>query len=257
MKFHLLGPMHIVTDDGRKVPMKASKASRLLAVLLLRPREVVGTAVLIDELWGGDPPRSAMTTLQTYVYHQRRMFAAARVTRPDRHPLLTRPPGYTMHIEDDELDVRSFTRLIDRGDRLLNAGRPEEAIVPLTAALDMWTGPPLATVARGPVLENHLIHLEEIRLRAVQLRIDATWRLGRFGSLVPELRSLVMSHPLNEALHAQLMEALYRVGRRAEALQCYRILHEMLATELGVEPGPDVQRVHMRILNAGRVLARP
>ncbi|KUL30612.1 AfsR/SARP family transcriptional regulator [Streptomyces regalis] len=255
MRFNLLGHVHVITDAGRLIPLKSSKATQLLALLLLRRHEVVGAGVLIEELWADDPPRSAMTTLQTYVYHTRRLLAEHQVTYQERELLLTRPPGYFALIDDDELDVTIVERLIRTGSRLLEEDRPEEALASLNAGLDLWRGPALSTVPCGRVLESHIAHLEELRLFGVQLRIDANWRLGRIGPMIPELRSLVISHPLNETLHAKLMGALYRVGRRAEALASYRNLRQILSDELGVDPTPEIQRMHMEILNGDHVLA--
>jgi DNA-binding SARP family transcriptional activator len=255
MRFNLLGHVHVITDAGRLIPLKSSKATQLLALLLLRRHEVVGSGVLIEELWADDPPRSAMTTLQTYVYHTRRLLAEHQVTGAERELVLTRPPGYFALIDDDELDVTIVERMIRTGSRLLEENRPEEALASLNAGLDLWRGPALSTVPCGRVLESHIAHLEELRLFGVQLRIDANWRLGRIGPMIPELRSLVISHPLNETLHAKLMGALYRVGRRAEALASYRNLRQILSDELGVDPTPEIQRMHMEILNGDHVLA--
>ncbi len=255
MRFNLLGHVHVINDAGRLIPLKSSKATQLLALLLLRRHEVVGSGVLIEELWADDPPRSAMTTLQTYVYHTRRLLAEHQVTAGERELVLTRPPGYFALIDDDELDVMIVERLIRTGSRLLEEGRPEEALASLNAGLDLWRGPALSTVPCGRVLESHIAHLEELRLFGVQLRIDANWRLGRIGPMIPELRSLVISHPLNETLHAKLMGALYRVGRRAEALASYRNLRQILSDELGVDPTPEIQRMHLEILNGDHMLA--
>ncbi|MET8560306.1 AfsR/SARP family transcriptional regulator [Streptomyces flaveolus] len=254
MRFNLLGHVHVITDSGRLIPLKSSKATQLLALLLLRRHEVVGSGVLIEELWADDPPRSAMTTLQTYVYHIRRLLTEHQVTSEKRELVLTRPPGYFALIDDDEFDVTIAERLIRTGSRLLDENLPEEALASLNAGLDLWRGPALSTVPCGRVLESHIAHLEELRLFGVQLRIDANWRLGRIGPMIPELRSLVISHPLNETLHAKLMGALYRVGRRAEALASYRNLRQILSDELGVDPTPEIQRMHMEILNGDHVL---
>ncbi|MFC9846838.1 BTAD domain-containing putative transcriptional regulator [Streptomyces sp. NPDC060223] len=255
MRFNLLGQMHVVTDSGRLIPLKSSKATQLLALLLLRRHQVVGAGVLIEELWADEPPRSAMTTLQTYVYHTRRMLAQQQVSGKQRELLLTRPPGYFALIEDEELDATVFERMIRAGSRQLEDNRPGEALAALNAGLDLWHGPALSTVPCGRVLESHIAHLEELRIFGLQLRIEANWRLGRIGPLIPELRSLVISHPLNETLHAKLMGALYRVGRRAEALESYRNLRKILSDELGVDPTPEIQRMHMEILNGEPVLA--
>ena len=254
MRFNLLGRVHVITDAGCVIPLKSSKATQLLVLLLLRRHEVVGSGVLIEELWADDPPRSAMTTLQTYVYHTRRLLGEHRVTSDDRELVLTQPPGYFALIDEDELDVAVAERLIRTGGRLLEENRLEEALASLDAGLDLWRGPALSTVPCGRVLESNIAHLEELRLFGMQLRIDANWRLGRIGPMIPELRSLVISHPLNETLHAKLMGALCQMGRRAEALESYRNLRRILSDELGVDPTPEIQRMHLEILNGEQVL---
>jgi SARP family transcriptional regulator, regulator of embCAB operon len=251
MQFRLLGPFEIVTDDGRVHPVSTPKVCRVLALLLIRPNEIVSVSSLVQELWGDKPPRSAVTTLQTYVYHARRMFVREKLLPPERDLLVTRPPGYLVDVGEDEVDVSIFTRLAKHGRGLLEDGHVEEASKVLREALDQWNGAALANISGGSVLNGEITHLEELRIRVIELRLEAEQRLGRGRDLIPELRALVHAYPLNEWFHAQLIQALHRSGRRAEALQAYHQLRHILDEELGVLPTPEIQRLQVELLNAG------
>jgi DNA-binding SARP family transcriptional activator len=256
MQFKILGPMEIVTDDLRCIPLNASKVAQVLALLLLRRHEIVSAHTLVEELWGERPPRSAMTTLQTYIYHARRMFSREGIPAPCSHRgdlLITRSPGYSIQLRDDEADIWVFERHVREASASLEANDAASTLAKVGQALALWRGPALSNVSTGPVLDAHATHLDELRLLAINLRIEALARLGRYQDLLPELRSLVVAHPLNEFLYRQLIEALYRSGRRAEALQIYHQLRKLLDLELGVEPAPEVQRLHLEVLNCGRV----
>ena len=256
MRFNLLGPLEIVLDDESTVILSASKLGQVLGLLLIRSNEIVSVESLLQELWGDEPPRSALTTLQTYVYHARRMFAREGFGGPSRTLLVTRPRGYLIEVEPDEVDVKVFERLVKQGRALLDESRTEEASDRLRAALDMWRGPALASISVGEVLEAHVAHLGELRIRAVEMRIQAEKQLGRHRELIPELRSLVVDYPLNEYFHGQLINALNRSGRRAEALQAYQNLRRVLKEELGVEPTADVQRLQQEVLNPNSAAER-
>ena len=256
MRFRILGPMEIITDDQRSIPLKTSKMAQILALLLVRRHEIVSANMLVEELWGERPPRSAMTTLQTYVYHARQMFAREGVASRNSHKeglLITRSPGYSIQIENDEVDIWIFEGMVRRATACLEAGDPATALSELAQALGLWRGPAFSNISTGPVLDAHATHLAELRLQTINMRIEALRQLGRYQAIVPELRSLVVSHPLNEFLYCQLIEALYRSGRRAEALQTYAQLRTILDLELGVEPAPEAQRLHLEVLNCGRV----
>jgi DNA-binding SARP family transcriptional activator len=250
MRFKLLGPLEIAMDDESTVILSASKLGQVLGLLLIRSNEIVSVDSLLQELWGDEPPRSALTTLQTYVYHARRMFAREGFAAT-RTLLVTRPRGYLIEVEPDEVDAKVFERLIKQGRALLDESRTEEASDRLRTALDMWRGPALASISVGEVLQAHVAHLGELRIRAVELRIQAEKQLGRHRELIPELRSLVVAYPLNEWFHGQLINALYRAGRRAEALQAYQSLRRILKEELGVEPTAEIQRLQQEVLNPG------
>jgi len=201
----------------------------VLALLLTRANEVVPADSLIEELWSGEPPRTATNTLQYYVSQLRKALGNDRI--------VTRVPGYAVRVEPDELDLTRFERLVDQG----GAER-------LRQALELWRGPPLADFAYEPFARSEIARLEELRLAALELRIDADLALGRHAQLVGELEGLVEVHPLRERLHGLLMLALYRAGRQAEALEAYRRLRRKLVDELGIDPGPAIQGLEKAIL---------
>ncbi|MFJ4342461.1 BTAD domain-containing putative transcriptional regulator [Streptomyces sp. NPDC088915] len=250
MRFNLIGPFEVVTDDGRVYQPGTPKVCQTLALLLTRPNEIVTAESLIKELWGERPPRSAVTTLQTYVYHARRMFVNERLVPSDRALIVTSPPGYAIHVDDGEIDIRIFERLVAEGRDRLVGGDPAGALVSVQEALALWRGPALSNFPAGDVLTGHIVHLEELRIRAFEIRIEAEDRLGRHGESIPELRRLVNDYPLNEWFHCRLIAALGTAGRRAEALHAYQNVRRLLADELGLEPSPQMQRLQHRILSA-------
>ncbi|GAA2257225.1 AfsR/SARP family transcriptional regulator [Streptomyces amakusaensis] len=250
MWFNLMGPFEIITDSGETLAPKAPKVSQMLAVLALQPRETVPMSTLIRELWGENPPSGAMRTLQTHVYHARRMLADARVTRTDRRLLTTMAPGYRLDVADDEVDVRVFERLVRQAQGELERGTPESAADLLERALTLWRGPVLSNVPIADVLAGRMAYLEELRLHALELRVETEMRLGRHREFLPELRVLVHEHPLHEWFHGQLISALHQSGRRGEALQAYQNLYCILKRELGLEPSPELRRLQSQILNS-------
>ncbi|MFH9299407.1 BTAD domain-containing putative transcriptional regulator [Streptomyces sp. NPDC017520] len=249
MRFNLIGPFQIITGDGEVLPAGTPKVSQVLALLLTHANDLVTPDTFIQELWQHSPPRSALNTVQTYVHHARRLLTGD--TGPDsEYPLLTtRFGGYTMHVDDSAIDIKVFERLVARGKGELGTGSHEAAIDALTLALGLWRGPALSNVPTGDVLAGRAVHLEELRIRALELRIEAMRRLGRLRELVPELRTLVHDYPLNEWFHGQLIAALHQAGRRAEALDAYRKVRGILRDELGLEPSPDIQWLHQRVLS--------
>ncbi len=251
MRFNLIGAFEIVSDSGRVHRPATPKVCQTLALLLTRPNEIVTSEALIQELWGEDPPRSAVTTLQTYVYHARRMLVREGLLPADRALLRTRPPGYLMEVDADrEVDIRIFERVFARAVAAHKAGRPEEVLTHLDEALGLWRGPVLSNVPAGDILTGHIVHLKELRIRALELRIEARTQLGRWRDTIPELRKLVNDYPLNEWFHGRLISALNSSGRRGEALQAYQNLRRILATELGLEPSQEIQRLQSEMLNA-------
>ncbi|MEU9035627.1 AfsR/SARP family transcriptional regulator [Streptomyces sp. NPDC048352] len=249
MRFNLIGPFEIVTDDGRTYQPGTPKVCQTLALLLTRPGEIVTAEALIRELWGETPPRSAVTTLQTYVYHARRMFTQERLAPADRCLIVTSPPGYAMQVDESQVDIRVFERLVTRARHELAEDEPARALRTVRQALDLWRGPALSNFPAGDVLAGHVVHLEELRIRAFETRIEAQGRLGRYRESIPELRKLINDYPLNEWFHSRLIAALGAAGRRAEALQAYQKVRRLLADELGLEPSPELRQLHVGLLS--------
>ena len=216
------------------------KPRALLAVLLLHANEVVATDRLIDELWGEDSPEDAAAALRVNV-------SRLRKTLP-QDVLTTRSPGYVIRVEPDTLDLHRFERLADEGRSLLARGLAADAAKRLHEALSLWRGPALADFAYESFALAAIARLEEIRLAAIELRIDADLALGRHDELVGELEALVSEHPLRERLRRYLMTALYRSGRQAEALDAYQDARRALVDGLGIEPGAELQKLEQAIL---------
>ena len=223
------------------VRLGGAKQRSLLALLLLDTGRVVSSDRLIEELWGGDPPEDAATALQQHVSRLRKLLEPHEV-------LETRSPGYVLTIDPQQVDFSRFERLRDEGRALLEQGRAEEASRTLRSALELWRGEPLFDLAGEPFARDALPRLEEERLEAVEARTDADLAAGRDAELVGELRRLVGEHPYRERLRAQLMLALYRAGRQSEALEAYADARRTLVGELGLEPGPELQRLQQAML---------
>jgi DNA-binding SARP family transcriptional activator len=240
MEFRILGPLEVV-DDGRRLSLGAPRQRALLAALLLRPNEIVSTDRLIDDLWNDDPPGTASKVVQVYVSQLRKALG-----EDDR--LLTRAPGYLLRVEPQELDLRRFELLFEEGRRALDAGEADRAVTAIRDALALWRGAPLADLAFEAFTQTEIARLEERKLAATIERIEADLALGRHADLIAELEQLVAIHPLQERLRAQLMLALYRSGRQAEALQAYQSARLVLGEELGLEPGPALQNLERAIL---------
>jgi DNA-binding SARP family transcriptional activator len=239
VEFRLLGPVEAVAE-GRPVPLPAAKPRALLAALLLSRNRVVSVGELIDDLWGEEPPETATKALQGYVSQLRKALG------PDR--VLTKPPGYSLRVEEGELDLDSFERLVREGRELLADGDSKAAARKLEQALELWRGPAFAEFDAEPFARDAGARLEESRLEAIEERIDADLALGRHGRLVSELEQLIAREPFRERLRAQQMLALYRSDRQAEALDLYRRTRETLVDELGIEPGPALQELEGAIL---------
>ncbi len=239
LEFRLLGPLEARLDD-RPLPLGGVRQRALLALLLLRSNEVVSRDRLIDELWRDHAPESAANALAALVARLR------RVLPPD--VLVTRSGGYEARIEPNALDILRFERLAEQGSRALAAGDAARAAEQLHAALSLWRGPPLADFTYAPFAESTIGRLEELRLAVLENRIDADLALGRHGDLAGELQSLLLEHPLRERLRGQLMLALYRSGRQADALEVYRDGRATLLDELGIDPSPALQELEQAIL---------
>ena len=238
MQVRILGPLE-VWDDGRAVELGAGRQRALLALLALHPREIVATDRLIEELWGGSPPATAWKALQNMVSQLRRTLGADAIA--------TRSPGYCLQLEGEDLDARHFERLAVDGRRVLEDD-PRAAAQTLRAALELWRGPALVDFAYENFAQREIARLDELRVGAIEDRIDADLATGGGSKLVPELERLVAEHPLRERLRGQLMLALYRAGRQADALEVYRRGRRALAEELGLEPDDALQRLEKAIL---------
>jgi len=235
----MLGPFEVV-DDERSLALGGPKQRALLAVLLLHRREVVLSDRLIDELWGGRPPATAGKTLRVYVSNLRKALGDG--------VLATRGRGYVLAPVPDQVDLDRFERLAAEGRDLLERGAARAARERLRGALALWRGSALADFSYEPFAESEITRLEEARLAALEDRIDADLALGSDGALISELESLVASHPLQERMRGQLMRALYRAGRQADALAVYRQTRERLREDLGLEPSRMLQDLERSIL---------
>ena len=216
------------------------KRRALLAVLLLDANSVVSGDRLIDALWGDSPPETARNTIQVYISQLRKLLPESA--------LETAPPGYRLVIEPDNVDLFEFIRLSEEGRTALGAGDAAGGADTLRAALALWRGAPLADLAWEPFAQAEIVRLEELRLAALEDRIDADLALGRHGQLIGELEQLVAEHPLKERLRAQLMLALYRSGRQADALAVYQRARRTLVDELGIEPSDSLKQLELAIL---------
>ncbi|WP_328980576.1 AfsR/SARP family transcriptional regulator [Streptomyces canus] len=242
LTFKLLGPLEVVNGTEPCTPT-APRVLRTLALLLVRAHHVVPLSTIVEELWEDDPPRTASTTAQTYVYQLRRMIDEQGLPVSGKEVFLTRAPGYVLQCTAEQIDLFRFQQLTSRAESLMQRKEPEQASLLLRAALDLWTGAPMANVSTGPVLEGYLASLEEQRLRALNLRIEADLQLGRIHQLVEELRSLVVEFPYNEWYHSLLIFTLARVGRRHDALQAFARTRRVLSEDLGLTPSHELQRI--------------
>jgi YVTN family beta-propeller protein len=238
-EFRILGPLE-VQENGRLAPLGGTRQRAVLAILLLHRGEVVSVDRLVDELWGERPPDTATKTVQVYVSRLRKELGQGVV--------LTRRGGYVLDIDADQLDAERFDRLTAEGRDALQGGDASRARELLREALGLWRGPPLGDLAYEPFAQSHIPRLEELRLAALEHRVDADLALGEHAALVPELETLVREHPTRERLRAQLILALYRSGRQSDALASYRDARRALVEELGLEPSRELQRLERAIL---------
>ena len=239
MEFRVLGPLE-VWDGGGEVSLGGRRPRALLALLLLHANEVVSAGRLIDELWGDESPEDAQGALRVNVSRLRKALP--------RDVLTTRAPGYVLRIQPEELDLHRFERLVDEGRSLLARGLASEASQRLRDALSLWRGPALAEFGYEGFAQAPIARLEEIKLVAIELRIHADLARGRHDELIGELEALVGEHPLRERFRLDLMTALYRSDRQADALHVYQEARRTLVDELGLEPSPSLQELERAIL---------
>lgn len=237
MQFRILGPLEVASGDSL-LAIGGAKQRALLAILLLSANEVVAADRLVDELWGERPPESGRTALQVRVSQLRKTLGPAGAL------IVTREPGYVLRLEREQLDLHVFERLVGEAEGA-EAGTAHDR---LHEALSLWRGPPLADLYYESFAQPVIARLEELRLAAVEKRVDADLALGRHGVLVGELEAFVSEHPLRERLRVQLMLALYRCGRQADALEVYRSTRLALVGELGIEPSVALRELEQAIL---------
>jgi predicted ATPase/DNA-binding SARP family transcriptional activator len=246
MDFRILGPLEVV-DDGRTVALGGAKQRALLAVLLLHANQVVSRDRLVDDLWGERAPETVSTSLHGYV-SQLRKALEPRGGEKQYQVLVTRAPGYLLRVDPERFDLRRFEQLLREGKSELAEGDAHSASSKLAEALALWRGPPLAELGSAPFASVEGLRLQELRLSALEERIEAELALGCHAEIVGELETLVAEHPLRERLRGQLMLALYRSGRQAEALETYRRSRQRLVEELGIEPSRSLQDLERAIL---------
>jgi WD40 repeat protein/DNA-binding SARP family transcriptional activator len=257
VQFRILGPLEALDDAGQPLVLGGAKQRALLAVLLLRAGQVVSADRLIDELWGEDPPDTARNVLQVYVANLRKVLEPHRAKRTASALLRTQPPGYLLDPDGHALDLDRFERLVGEGRAALAAGQASQATTLLREALGLWRGPALGDVALLGRGRGALAELEERRLGALEERIQADLAVGRHRELIGELEVLVAEYPLRERLWAQLMLALYRSGRQADALAAFQRARERLVEELGIEPGAELRELEAQVLAQDARLAAP
>jgi predicted ATPase/DNA-binding SARP family transcriptional activator len=256
MDFRILGPFE-VRDGDRAVGVGGPKQRSLLAILLIHAGHSVTAERLIELLWGDERPSRAEAALQVYVSQLRKALEPDRGRGEEARRLLTRGGGYALRVEAQELDATRFERLASEARAMLAAGEAARAAETLGRALDLWRGPALADFVYEDFAQTEIARLEAARAAAVEDRVEAELALGNHAHLVGELEALVAAHPLRERLRAQLMLALYRAGRQAEALDAYQAARRSLVEELGIEPSPELQRLEQAILRQDPSLAAP
>ena len=247
IEFRLLGPLEVLRD-GEPVALRAAKVRALLGTLLVHRGRVASVDRLVEDLWQESPPTGARHALEAQV-------SRLRGALGDAAPVAAQPPGYILEVDPEAIDSVRFESLLADA-RAAQAADPERASALAAEALALWRGPPLADFTYEPFAQAEIARLDALRWTAVELRLDAELALGH-GGLVPELEALVAAEPVRERLRAQLMLALYREGRQADALAAYRDARTALVEELGIEPGPELRELEAAILRQDKALARP
>ena len=252
LEFRILGPLE-VRRSGEPLPLRGRKQHALLALLLLHANEVVTRDRLIDELWSEQPPETAANTIQVHVSQLRKALAGEGADAASI--LATRSPGYVLQVTPDQIDAHRFQRLVEAADASRSAGDAARASASFAEALALWRGPMLADVAQEAFARPEVARLEELRLRALEDRIDCDLELGRDAELVGEISALVERHPLRERLREQLMLALYRSGRQADALAAYQDARVKLDEDLGIAPSQALSDLQRSILRQDEAIA--
>jgi len=245
VRFGLLGPLELVDEDGRTVPLEGTRLRILLAALLLHANTPVSVEALVDAVWDGTPAPSATRTLRSHVGRLRRALG------PCAGRVVAREPGYQIRVEPQELDVLQFERHCHAAGAALREGAWQSAANSAAAALGLWRGQPLLDVPNQILRDAFVPRLERMHIQVLEDRAEAWLALGRHEQLVADLHEMVAAHPLRERMRGQLMLALHRSGRQAEALAAFQDARKALVAELGIEPGPELQRLYKRILAGG------
>jgi DNA-binding SARP family transcriptional activator len=253
MKFGVLGPLLLIDDDTCCVPT-APKGQQLLALLMVNANQSVPVDTCVDELWQTDPPRSAVSTLQTYVLQIRTLFRAAD---EEQELLATHNRSYQLRVPHAGFDRTVFDATVRRARAATVRGDDRSAYDLFGTALGLWRGPALSGVPDGPVIAVHRIELDEIRFCVREERIETALRLGMHRELLAELHALADAYPLYENVQAQLMVALYRSGRRTEAVEIFHRLRKALSDKLGLDPVPRMLRLYEGILRGDPRLTAP
>jgi DNA-binding SARP family transcriptional activator len=243
VEFRILGPLEAL-DGDRRVPLPGGRGRALLALLILNVGKVVSTERLIDDLWGETVPATVQTALHGLVSDLRKRLEPTRTKGGAPAALQTAPPGYRLAVEPRCVDANRFRRLLEEA----RAGEAAERAATLREALGLWRGPALADFTYEPFAQREITTLEELRLEAIEQRVDADMAVGPGSELVAELEALVAEHPFRERLRGQLMLALYRTGRQADALEVYRDARRTLVEELGIEPAAALRQLEQAIL---------
>jgi DNA-binding SARP family transcriptional activator len=252
-EFRALGPIEAVVD-GRPVDLGAPKQRALLALLVSQVGQPVATDMIVEELWTGRPPPSAITSLQAYVANLRRVLEPDRVPRRPTTVLRTCGRGYLLDARVVEVDVHRFEEHVASGLRALDCGHPQQALSEFDSGLALWRGQAYAEVANATCVVPGVVRLEELRLSVVEGRCAALLGVGAHEVAVAELEAFTQSHPLREYGYELLSLALYRAGRQADALAALRTNQKRLAEELGIDPRPTLQRLEREILNQAPAL---
>lgn len=260
MRYEMLGPLRVVDEDGAAASISARKIEILLRVLLIRAGEVVTGDQITIEIWGDNAPRRATAVLHVYISELRKFLD--RAGRAES-PIVTKAPGYLLQLAaGDEIDVHQFVQQLNRGRACAREQRSEEAVAYFERALSLWREPTPIDLRSGLIIDRFVRWLEEARMECMEMLIESQLQLGRHRELVGRLYSLIAEHPLCETFYRQLMLALYRSERKADALKVYQVARRTLNEEIGLEPGRALQNLQRRILAAdyelnGRAAAAP
>ncbi|MCU1470905.1 MAG: transcriptional regulator, family [Glaciihabitans sp.] len=256
LDIEILGPLE-VSLSGKPLVWTAAKPRQVLALLALRAGEVVSVPNLIEEIWEENPPRSAITTLQTYILQLRRLIDGNSFPGAAKHILVTRYNGYMFATDSVTVDVQTYQKLTDAAHHAWEEGNYQEVSGLAREALGLWSGQVLIDVQKGAFLEVEATFLEQSRIGLLEIRVDAELRLGRHQGLLGELAVLCARNPMHENLCALFIIALYRSGQQGRALEVFKQLRTVLARELGVEPSARLQRLQHSILSADPKLDLP